>query len=199
MFHRPMLAFFLLAGAVAPTLAAAQDRPLMTPSRNVAITYRMIGPRPGNLHMSIQASTGLSRVEAPSQRGYAIVDRKARQMILVMSDKHMYLEIPIPPGQQRSPELDPTTRFTRQGTGVVAGLDCTVWNYTGEHATGTACITDDGVMLRVQDGASQHGMEATEVTYAPQPDADFRPPPGFTQQQLPQTDGGAPAGGPPVR
>lgn len=191
--YRPALAFVILAGAAVPALA--QERPSMTPTRDVAITYHMLSQRPGDLHMSIQASTGLARVQGPNQRGYAIIDRKGKQMTLVMSEKQIYMVMPIPAGQQRSPELDTTARFMRHGTDTVAGLTCTVWDYAGEHATGTACITDDGVMLRVQDGATKHGMEAAEVRYAPQPDADFQPPPGFTKQDVPPM----PAGAPPAR
>ena len=190
--RRPTLALALLAGLATPALA--QERPPMTPTRDVALTYHMLGPRPGALHMSLQAGTGLSRVQGPSQHGYVIVDRTAKQMTLVMTEKQIYMVVPIPAGQQRSPELDPTARFTRRGTDTVAGVACTVWDYSGEHATGTACITDDGVMLRVQDSASHHGMEAAEVTYAPQPDADFRPPSGFTKQDVPPMP---PMGSPP--
>ena len=192
MLDRTMLAFAILA---VPTFALAQERPLLAPSRDVAITYHMLSGRPGDLHMSIQASTGLSRVQAPNQRGYGIVDRKAKLMTLVMTEQKIYLIVPIPAGQQRSPELDPTVQFTRRGTDTVAGVACKVWDYAGEHATGTACITDDGVMLRVQDATTHNGMEAAEVSYAPQPDADFHPPSGFTQQDVPPL----PPSGPPVR
>ena len=195
MLHRPTLAFVILASAAMPVLALAEERPVMVPTRDVAIVYHMISQRPGDLRMSIQASTGLAHVQGPNQRGYVIVDRKARQMTLVMSDKQLYMVMTIPDGQQRSPELDTTAKFKRQGTDTVAGVGCTVWEYSGEHANGTACITDDGVMLRVQDSATHNGMEAAEVTYAPQPDSDFQPPAGYTKQEVPPM----PQDGPPVR
>lgn len=191
MLHRPTLALIILAGAGMP--ARADERPSMSPSRDVAITYRMLSQRPGELHMSVQASTGLTRVQRTGQRGYVVVDRKANVMTLVMDDKKIYMVVPIPAGQKRSPELDPTARFTRKGTDIVSGSTCTIWDYAGEQATGTACITDDGVMLRVQDAASKSGMEAAEVVYAPQPDADFRPPAGFTKQDVPAMPANGPA------
>ena len=164
----------------------------MQPTRDVSITYRMLGPRNVTLHMSIQASTGLTRVDNPSQQGYGIVDRQNQQ------DDH---------GDGRPACLHGIADHRRRAT--LAGirsdravhaamapirspaLSCTVWDYTSEHGSGNACITDDGVLLRSQDGANQHGMEATEVSYVPQPDADFRPPPDFVMQQLPTAGGGA--------
>ncbi len=202
---RPTLALLILAAA-APALAVAQDRPPMQPTRDVSITYRMLGPRDFTLHMSVQASTGLTRVDNPSQQGYGIVDRRNHKMTMVMADRHAYMEMPTTAGEQRSPEFDPTARFTRHGTATVAGLSCTVWEYTSEHGSGSACFTDDGVLLRSQSGANQRGMEATEVSYVSRPDADFRPPPDFVQQPLPtggpapgMPPGGRPPGAPPPK
>lgn len=178
--HRPLLALAVLVGAAAP----AQDRPSLAPTRDVSIIYRGLGPRPVTLHVSIQASTGLSRVQGPTLHGYGIVDRKAKMMTMVMIDQKMYMVMAIPTAQQRSPELDPTAQFTRKGADTVAGLTCTVWDYSGEQAKGTTCVTEDGVMLRVKDAASGGGMEATEVTFAPLPDADFQPPPDFARKDV---------------
>lgn len=193
MLHWPSLVFATLACAATPALA--QERPSLAPTRDVAITYHFLSQRPGDLHMSIQASTGLTRVDAFRQHGYVIMDRKAQRMTMVMTDQRIYVESAVPAGQQSSPELDPTARFTRHGTDTVAGLACTVWDYTSARASGTACITDDGVLLRSRDSTGQHGLEATEVIYAPQPDADFHPPADFTRKDVPQM----PQDGPPVR
>ena len=189
MFRRRMLALSICAGIATPSLALAGDRPLLSAAHDVAITYRLLGPRPGILHMSIQASTGLARVEGPILHGYGIVDRKAQRMTLVMTEQHIYLEIPAAAAQLRLPELDPSARFTRRGTETIAGRRCTNWDYASDHVTGGACITDDGVMLRVHDSSGQRGIEATEVTYVSRPDADFHPPAGFIQQKLPQISG----------
>ena len=196
--HRPTLAFALLATAAMPMLALAQERPPEAPTRDVAITYRLLGPHPGTMQMRVQAGTGLTRMDNPDHHGYGIVDRTRQQMTMVMTEEHSYMVMTSPPGAPRTPELDPTARFTRHGTDTVAGLSCTVWDYTSRHSSGSACVTDDGVMLRTRDNASQLGMEAIEVTYAAQPDADFHPPAGFTQMQMPQFAPGMP-GMPPGR
>ncbi len=194
--HRPMLALCLLIGA-APALA--QEHPPLAPTRDADVTYRVLGPHPGTLHMRTLASSGLTRMEMPNQHGYAIMDRRNHQMTLVMTEQRMYMEMPAGAAQQQVPNLDQAGRFTRQGTDTVAGLICNVWNHTGERGTGSICITDDGVLLRASDSTGQRGIEATEVSLAPQADADFHPPAGFTQQAVPQMPPGGMMGMPPGR
>lgn len=198
MFHRPTLACALLAAAAVPALALAEDRPLMTPTRDVAITYRVLGPRQGTLHMSIQAGSGLTRVESPNRPGYAIVDRKTLRMTVVMPEQRVFLEVPSPPGQQSAPDLDPTAKFTRHGTDTVAGVSCTVWDFTAANGAGSMCVTEDGAMLRAQNSSGKGGIEATEVSYAALKDADFHPPADFTQQAMPPV-GNTPPGQTPPR
>lgn len=193
MLPRATLVLCLLAGT-----AVAQERPSLVPTRDVDITYHLLGPHPGTLHMSTQANTGLTRVDNPNQHGYAIIDRRNHHMTMVMTERQTYIEAPTAGAEQHSPDLDPTARFTRQGTDTVAGLRCTVWEYANDHMSGSACVTDDGVLLRSRDSTGQHGLEAAEVSYVSRPDADFHPPPGFTQQQMP-TMGGMPPGHPPPR
>jgi hypothetical protein len=181
----PLRAFAVLACAITPLPALAQERPPLAPTRDVSITYRLLGPRQGNINMRVQASTGLARVDGPNRRGYIIVDRQNHHMTLVNIERRVYTDMPTEGGEQRSPDLDPTARYVRHGTETIAGLACTAWDYTARQSTGSACVTDDGVLLRLQDSANPHGLEATEVSFATQPDADFRPPPDFTGQPMP--------------
>jgi hypothetical protein len=74
-------------------------------------------------------------------------------------------------------------RINRVGKDTVAGVVCTVWDVRGPRGGGTACITADGLLLRVQ--GSQPGeapaMEAVSVAYGPQPADLFTLPAGLHQ------------------
>ena len=48
-----------------------------------------------------------------------------------------------------------------------------------------ACVTDVGVVLRSKWQDGKGVLEATQVTYAPQPAALFTPPAGFQKLELP--------------
>jgi hypothetical protein len=84
--------------------------------------------------------------------------------------------------------LNDDMKFTRTGTDTVAGLSCTMWNVVSPRAAGSVCVTADGVMLsgegKSHDG-SVSGIQATAVTYGPQPASLFAPPPDFKQIKLP--------------
>ena len=70
----------------------------------------------------------------------------------------------------------------------MAGLRCVDWSWVEDVEKHTACLTPDGVLLRlVVDG--QKVMEATSVTYGPQPAVIFQVPPDYAPALAPE--GGA--------
>jgi hypothetical protein len=67
----------------------------------------------------------------------------------------------------------------------VAGLPCTLWRVQDGNSQGRSCITADGVMLRAEGShqGQSGGMEATQVSFAPQDAARFQRPQGFQALQ----------------
>ncbi len=191
---RPHIA---LAALLMPLAAQAQDRPPMAPTKDATIDYRMESTgAPRTMRMFLSAGGKLMRIETAGQPGYMIMDRNANRMFIVMADAHRYMERPLTPGQQTGFDLSHGQSFTRKGTETIAGMRCTVWESTGEHA-GSGCVTDDGLVLRGESG-SPDGMRArlvaTAVKVAPLGADTFQPPAGFTRMEMPSMPGGMPPG-----
>lgn len=191
---RPALAAALLLAA-APALA--QDRPPLQPTRDVAVTYQVLGqdlkPMQGRgpmatngISIAWSASTGLMRTEVAGM-GYMVADQRQGKAFMVIEAMHAIMDIPF--GQAALQHgMSPNATFRREGTATVAGLTCTIWAMQDGDRTGRACVTGDGVMLRAE-GTSQGrtgGMEATQVNYGPQDPARFQRPQGYQAMQLPQ-------------
>lgn len=183
-------ALFVAAGA-GP--AAAQDRPREQPTRDVSMTYRLIGGPPGlaEMRMSWLTAENRLRVELPSGLGWMLVDRKDTSAGFMVLEAQRAV-MPLPPGAEAmvgmSGAVTANGRFTRAGGASHAGHSCTVWRYEGEGgATGESCVTEDGVLLRAMGthGGQTGGLEATQVNYGPQDPARFRRPDGYRAVQLP--------------
>ena len=191
---------WVLAGVVAAVVswsgrAAAQDKPLYIPVRDVSVTYRLISEKAGvpqgpgrEAHMYFSAALNKLRLDQTSQKGFAVIDRGQKQMFVVMTDQRSYMQMPFEAEMARGFILNDEMNFSRVGTDTVAGLSCTTWNVSSPRASGTVCVTPDGVMLsgkgRAKDGAVS-GIEATAVTYAAQPASLFAPPPDYKQIKVP--------------
>jgi hypothetical protein len=193
---RPFLAAGLAATlAVAAALpAAAQDRPAnLLPTRDVALTYRILGvqAQPGHgaptIGIAYLAAEGKMRVEMgaviPGMNAWGLTDMRSGRSDVVL--ENLRTVIPNPGGQDlsRALRMAEGARMTRGDAATVAGQRCTNWRWENEGQRGTSCLTADGVMLRAVNEAGQ-GMEATEVGYAAQDAARFRVPAGYRQQSL---------------
>jgi hypothetical protein len=186
----------LLVGLAAMP-AAAQDRPAMLPTRDVAVTYRFTGAAAGQgmagMSMSWLAAQQLMRNDMGGV-GWSVVDHRNQRGFMVMEQMRMVMDLPM---QQAMQQFGPQANgnFTREGTTTVAGLPCTTWRFENPQGQGRACITADGVTLRSEGTFQGHsgGMEATQVTYAAQDPARFQRPQGYQSMQMP---GGAPGGMP---
>ena len=178
------------------TPVRAQQRPLVQPTRDVAVSYQVRGvavpsmpPGPHRMEVAYSAAEQRVRVESPSYpQVFALVALAARTVLLVLPATYSYLQLPM-----RGPEMalladDPGLRFTRAGAAMVAGLRCTLWRIADTGASGrhgTACLTADGVLLRGDDGPGGRSVVATSVRYGHQPAAGFMPPPGFHRLEMP--------------
>ena len=174
------LAMLLLA---AP--AVAQDRPQLTPTRDVAVTYRQTGAPQGAPPILIawNAASGLMRSEMAGM-GWAVMDMRAGRGFVVVEQMRAVMDVPA--GQlAQLPGHSPKASFRREGTATVAGLPCTIWFVQDGSSQGRSCITAEGVMLRAE-GTHQGqsgGMEATQVSFAPQDPARFQRPQGYQPLQ----------------
>ncbi len=192
--NRLVLAALILALPMLP--AAADEHPRLLPSRDVAVTYRVTGdaahmanaPPVSTVRASFAVVGGCLRLEADGQPAYLLVDRAARQMLVVLPAQHSFMALPYDASRALRFE-DDDAHLSRRGRSTVAGLSCTEYDVQTAHAQGSACLTDDGVLLRAQGMTAENrggGLEATNVSYAPQPKAAFIPPAGFLRLEIPQ-------------
>lgn len=180
------VAALLSAGAA----KAEGEHPLYLPTRDVAVTYnldRQTAGAPKQAHMYYSASADKLRLETPTQRGFVIIDRVAKTMTVVMAPQHIYFQTPLDPEMAAGFILNADMKFVRGKAETIAGQHCTDWDVQSSRATGTVCVTDDGVLLlgrgKDKDG-SGGGLEATEVNYAPQPASLFIPPADFRKIEM---------------
>jgi hypothetical protein len=184
MIRRAVALTGILFGLSAPAWA---DAPSFLPARDVSVTYRLIGGRgstPREAHMFYSASGQKMRLDQASQNGYAVIDRVARTVLVVITARQQYATLPFDDNMASGFILNDRMHFARTGAEMVAGLHCTAWSVQSPRAAGSVCVTDDGVLLRGTGTSSAgivSGLEAVSVTYAPQPASLFAAPAGYTQ------------------
>ncbi len=192
------MARFMLATARLATLglallaalpAAAQQRPVLRPTRDLAVVYRVQAAGPAGeaetrtVRMYWTGQGSRLRLEADGQPGFALVDYAAGRMQMVMPAQKAYAEVAFDRDHAPGLHIPANATVERGGNDSVAGVGCTIWAMRGPEGGGTACITDDGLLLRVR--GSQPGqaaaLEAVSVTYGPQPASLFALPGGLRQ------------------
>ncbi len=189
MSSRALIAAVALLACAANPAGAAPDRPRILPDRDVTVQYAVTSSAPGapaNVTAHI-ASDGHVRIDTPDRGSflYASGSSKARW---VMPQGGLYLEVPVGIALAGALAPGPDVHFTRIGRATVAGLSCTQWQVSVPRGSGTACVTDDGVILRGEgeDGRGHTGsILATQVAFAQQPADLFEPPPGAQRFSLP--------------
>jgi len=182
-------------GLLIVNAAAAQDRPLIQPSRDVSVRYRVEGAAasvvpggiPNGLLLSWDAAGQRLRAEPEGRTQAVIVDLRVHSALVVDTARRSALTLPT-----RDSDFQPLTlegaRLTRRGEAVVAGLPCTTWAVRSDRGNGTVCLTADGVALRADgDVDGRHGsFTASDVSYGPVRDDLFRVPTDFLQLSFPK-------------
>lgn len=177
---------------VMPLLATpvlAQQSPLLLPTRDVAVTFRLSGSdrQPGDIHAAWLSSQRVLRVDNASAPGWLMVQQPTQRAFMVMEGQRLVMRLP--PAPEIAMLLDrPESQgnVTRLGRRTVAGMNCTDWKIERRDGKGgTACLTPDGVLLRAQQAGRREILEATRVMYGPQDPARFQLPQGYPQLQLP--------------
>ncbi len=193
----------IAAGAVGTARAA--DAPPLMPTRDVTVVYSVTpegAPQPQSVRVYFRGGGSAMRIDGPpgpdgSPSGDMVLDRPNRLITVVLNPARSFMQIP-EREEVRSPfVLDSTMRFTRTGTGSVAGLACVQYSIVTPKGDSTACVTDDGVVLSASgvDGQGARGhLVAQTVQYAPLAASVFLPPPGYQRTAHPEAMG--PGGGP---
>lgn len=179
----PLVTALSLA-AIGSPLRSAEQQPQTAPTRDVDITYRI--KRPGQPAIVERrrwlASQHLRRVDGPDNSA-TIFDQSTGELTLLNPATRTYRTLQGPAAKRMSPGEGAT--LSRKGEAMIAGLTCVDWSWTDDTEMHTACLTPDGVLLRlVIDG--QIVAEARSVLYAPQPPELFEVPPGYQPALAPE-------------
>jgi hypothetical protein len=182
------------------TMARAQDHPVLLPTRDVAIIYRLPGDDTGNSAQKMQATFAehsdkirydfFRFTEAKVPFASWIYDRAAERLIVLMPESRQYETQPYPTDPTPGGFLSSDMGFKKQQLTAVAGQPCTDWAVTSSNPKvngAVACITDDGVLLRLTspDPKDPPQLLAQNVHYAAAPSQFFVPPPGYMRSKPP--------------
>jgi hypothetical protein len=172
---------------LAASAAQADESRQLFPTRDVDITYDVTRPSQPKIRERVRwlAAEHLERIDTPDKSA-TIYDRSAHTATLLSPKDRTYRQLDAPRGPM---EPEPGAKIKRGGDAVVAKQACVEWSWTEGVETRTACITGDGVMLRVKvDGATV--MEARSVSYGPQNQKLFQVPPNYSPALAPEGNGG---------
>jgi hypothetical protein len=180
-----------LAGlALAPGLARAADAPVLVPTRDVAVTYRMdAGGRTVEQRMRWSVAARRMRIDPPTPGIFVLIDYAAGRMDVVREPERSFVEMAAPatlPGLGTPGAELREGRYVRGGADEVSGMACTDWTTHDTKGRATeVCITADGVLLRVRL-AGRVLADAARVEYGPQDPALFQLPRGYTRMTQPR-------------
>jgi hypothetical protein len=179
---RLVLAF--TAATTGAPLNAQEQQPQTAPTHDVDITYRIT--RPG-LPMTTDrrrwlANQHLRRVDGPDGSA-TIYDLRRGELTLLNASNHTYRTLQGATTRRMSPPAG--MKLKRGGELTIAGVACIDWSWMDDIELHTACLTPDGVLLRLLiDG--KRVAEARSVLYAPQPPELFEVPPGYLPALAPE-------------
>jgi hypothetical protein len=180
-----MTALALLVSGIA---LRAEERPTLSPTRDVDITYDVARAHQPKTRQRVRwlAAEHRERIDGPD-KSTTIFDRKAHEITLLNPKRRTFRTLQGSPRQ--APEPGASVAFRRGDESVVAGLQCTDWTWTEDVETHTVCTTADGVLLRlVVDGRTV--MEARSVSYGPQAAELFQVPSNYSPALAPEGNTG---------
>lgn len=183
-----MLSLATLAAGTAAAQTQNQNRPPSFPTRDVVVTYRVLGnaspQTPREFTVAALASEGRLRVESPSMPAWGLADRRTGRTEMVMDSMRVVTPSPVRQDEaMRYLRMVESARLTGAGSATQAGQRCTNYRFDEGGQRGTACLTADGVLLRGVNERGE-GLEATRVEYARQDPARFRVPEGYRRVDL---------------
>ncbi len=183
-------ALFVAALLTVGQVTWADEGPRLTPTKEVAVTYQLSGTSQQQGAQKLQVSWGdrgrarldfYRYLDAKLPFGALIYDPTTDRITTILPERQGFVQRDV--GKLPSPAafLNSDMKFTRKGTATVAGLPCTDWRVLKAGTEeGTACVTEDGVVLRATRERPGPGLiEAIAVRVAPMPADAFVPPPKF--------------------
>lgn len=195
----PVLLVVLLQGLWSiPGAWAQSDGPLPLPKADVTVDYHFDNTpfgAPKRLRIAYAKGGSLVRVdvfrwdEAKNPSKWIIFDRSKDRLITVEAESRVYTESSIGKSPNPGSLLAADTRYSRLGTDSVAHSPCTNWKVEASgkpNDQDVACVTDDGVVLRLaskKPGVAS--MTAVNIHYGTPPDDLFDTPEGFKREPVP--------------
>jgi hypothetical protein len=170
--------------------AAAAPLPRLVPNRDVTITYLLTPEGRPPIAVTVAVAAGGRRLHVTSEDlpTTILVNRDTERAAILLPILRAYADVKI---GRYDPEqtILRGAAFTRAGTRTIAGHRCTDWRATSADGQATACITQDGVILRGEASSGRSGelgaIEARRVTYGPLDPALFQIPPNFQKSPIP--------------
>jgi YD repeat-containing protein len=177
----------LAALLIAPAQAA--EHPVFLPRRDMAATYVLAAPGRADATYELQydAAGERARITDPLRGLTVLADLPSGRAELVVAALHAVVEAPEISGLAAQIRDAGGARFLPLGTGRYAGLACDEYEVLAAQGSGTACLTQDGVILHFA-GRDAHGaarVTAVSVRFERQPDAFFEVPAGYSRLVLP--------------
>jgi hypothetical protein len=182
----------LLGVLLVPALpACADDGPVLAPTHDVVVTYQVTGAELQEGAEKLQVTYGeqgrvrmdyFRYAEAKYAFGSMLFDPPNKLATMVLPERRGYLQRVLRNVTNPGAFLNGMMKFTRVGSATIAGMNCTDWRVDdGLDDKGTACVTDDGIVLRgVRTKPSPGSILATAVQYGAVPLEIFAIPPGLT-------------------
>jgi hypothetical protein len=202
MMLRPWLLLFGAMWLLHVSPVRAEDQPVLAPTKDVVVTYHLTGSSRRNGSDKLQVTYSdhgrvrldfFRYVEAKLPDDSLIFDPPADRVITVLPARRGYLQRDVGNLVNPGAFLNAKMTFTRQGKATIAGQTCTDWRVSnGTAGNDTACVTDDGVVLRAtRDKPAEGSIVAMTVKYGPAPPDVFAVPPDF--RLLVPAEGSAPS------
>lgn len=160
----------------------AADQPPLAPARPVAVTYSVTGPPSGPGKIGVTYDQDAKRVRMDFYRAVGSRTPEASLIFDTTNDRAVTLIPGRKAYMQRTTQglanpglfLTPTLTYAKQGTEHFAGLTCTDWSIRKDETQASACITDDGVILKASGaGKGAQNLTAIAITYGPPPAGTF--------------------------
>ena len=182
----------LLTGAMLfqPHGADASTVPQFLPNQDVEVQYTVTAPgQPSqDYDLSFSAESERLRIDDPARGLWFLVDLRDASAALVVPQMHVVVTAPDLANLAALLQTAKAARFTPLGEATIAGLRCTRYLVASEQASGTACLTRNGIALAVsgQDSRGSAQVVADHVTEATVPPDNLVPPPDFPSITLPR-------------
>ncbi len=173
-----------------PHGADASMIPQFLPDRDVEVHYTVTAPgRPSHdYNLSFSAESERLRIDDPAHGLWFLVDLRDASAALVVPQMHVVVTELDLANLAAILQSARAARFTPLGEATIAGLRCTRYLVLSEQASGTTCLTRNGIALALsgQDSRGSAQVVADSVTEATVPPDNLVPPPDFSSITLPR-------------